>query len=81
MKIYVVIVSILIAILFPVILTSSVYFYIALFIVSTSISIIFLVKKEENFLKKILREKFKYKIFRKYSFYDFAIFKITLASF
>lgn len=80
-KLYIVAVSILIAIWFPVILSSSLAFYIILFVVFDALSIYYLILKEWNFLKKILKEKKHYRIFKHYWFMDFTLLKITIFTF
>ena len=79
-KFYLVSFVLILSILFPIILSSSIYFYIILFVVLDLLSIVFLVKKEWNFLKKIFTEKW-YRAFKNYWVLDFALFKLTLASF
>lgn len=80
-KIYMVTVSILISIWFPIVLSLNLYFYILLFIVLDIFSIYFLIQKEWNFLKKILKLGNSYKIFKNYWIFDLGLFKTTLVSF
>lgn len=79
-KIYLISVSIIIAMLFPIVLAQGILFYLITFIILDILSLIILFNREWNFLKKVFKKK-KYKVFRKYWTFDFAIFKITLIFF
>ena len=80
-KVYLLAFSLIIATLFPIILSLSVYFYLILFIVLDVLAVFSLVKREGNFLKKVFSWKKGYKIFKNYGIFDFWVFKTMVFSF
>lgn len=80
-KFYLISVSIIFSIWFPIIISLNLYFYLLLFLILDILTIFLLIKKQWNFVKKIFSWKKWYKIFKNYSMFDFWLFKITVASF
>jgi hypothetical protein len=80
-KIYIISVTLLFSIRFPIILSSSIYYYLILFIILDIFSLSVLIKKEWNFLKKIFGWEKNYKVFKNYWMFDFWLFKVTMVSF
>lgn len=79
-KLYLITITFVLAILFPVLLSLNVYIYLIAFVILDALVIFILVKKEWNYVKKVFTEKW-YKAMKKFSMFDFALFKITLVSF
>lgn len=81
-KIYLICVSLFIATIFPIVLSLNIFFYLFLFIVFDIVTLILLIKKEWNFLKKIFWWKHKnYKVLKHFWITEFWFFKATMFSF
>lgn len=77
-KAYLLAVSALLAIIFPVILAANVRVYVALFVVFYLYTMNITMKKEGNYIKKLLKGDWSMKLFKKYSMMDMAAFKLTM---
>lgn len=79
-ELYLLAVSFLLAILFPVLLEANVRAYVVIAVVLTTYTIHSLWKKEGNFYKDAVFKDWSKKIFKKQTMTDLAIFKLTVLS-
>lgn len=77
-KLYLLAVAALLALIFPVLLSINVRVYVALFAVFYAYTMNTTLKKEGNYIKKLMKGDWSMKLFKKYSMMDFAAFKMTM---
>ena len=80
-KLYLVTVTFILSIWFPVLLTGDLWLYIVTSVILLILTFSFLIKQQGNFYKTIFSEWFWIKIFKKASIYNIGIFKLTMMSF
>ena len=79
-KLYLVAVTFILSIWFPIILTASVWLYIIVFVVLLLLSFGIMIKQQGNFYKTIFTKWFWVHIFEKMWIFDIGIFKLTIVS-
>ena len=80
-KFYLVSVTLLLAIWFPVLLSADISVYIVLFVLSMIYTFTVLIKQQWNFYAKMFKKWIWYHAFKKMSMFDISIFKLTMSIF
>lgn len=80
-KFYLVAVTLLLSIWFPVLLTADLWIYITISVILLILTFSVMIQQQGNFYKKIFKKWFWCHIFKKMSMFDISIFKLTMVSF
>ncbi len=80
-KLYLVVVTFILSILFPILLTANLWVYVIATVILTIITFKIMIKQQGNFYKTAFTKWFWVHIFKKMWMFDISIFKLTMVSF